>query len=685
MNIIALRRSLPAAVGLVALWLLYQTQQQLELRQFSLTILISLLVGWGITMWCSERQPPFRDQLGALQPNTTTHLPIRIGLSVLAFGLAVVTWRGISGNVLTTSNTVSWLGAVGVWLVAWWPWQRKHRTVGPIERRNHWLALALVLLVTAFGGWLRFHRLYFTPGDMTQDHSWKLLDVQTVLDGGRPIFFPNNTGREAGQFYYIAFLIRLFNLPRDFMALKIGNAIVGTATIPIIYLFARELGGRKLGLIAALLYSIGKWPLATTRMGLRYPYATLPAALVLWSLWRYVRLGKRTDALLVGVWMGLGLHGYLGVRAVPFAIIAVFGLMLFDPRRRTRQGLMKLVGHGLLILVTTALLFLPLGHFMQEFPDQFWYRVATRTTDKERSIQETVCKEDIFKPADPNATINPTVCKAGIFVYNNLRMLLAFNWEGDVSQVNTVSKDPFVDVMTATLLLLAVPLLVWRLFVERSLRWWMTVIALPLLLLSTTLNIAFPIENPSTVRTGVAMPVLFTIAAAPLALLLEWIVAGASLWHWRRIRAWRIGLATLTVATVFTIATQQNYTRYFKDFDRQYSNFVPNTGEIAQAIKAYSNRGITNDNAFFAGWPYWFESRALSVHLGDIAWHETHELRQNEPIPPLVAGQPRLYVLNREDEKRRTELQQTFPNGELKFVATPVPSKSFYLFYIPAQ
>ena len=93
--------------------------------------------------------------------------------------------------------------------------------------------------------------------------------------------------------------------------------------------------------------------------------------------------------------------------------------------------------------------------------------------------------------------------------------------------------------------------------------------------------------------------------------------------------------------------------------------------------------GITKDNAFFAGWPYWFESRALSIHLGDIAWHETHELRQKEPIPPLVAGQPRLYVLNREDKQRRRELQQTFPNGELKFVQTPVPNKSFYLFYIP--
>ena len=213
----------------------------------------------------------------------------------------------------------------------------------------------------------------------------------------------------------------------------------------------------------------------------------------------------------------------------------------------------------------------------------------------------------------------------------------------------------------------------------------MTVIALPLLLLSTTLSIAFPIENPSTARTGVAMPVLFVIAAAPLALLSEWVMGGGAAQRWLKRSLWRWAVLGGLCLALFTVATQENYVRYFRDLDRQYRGFVPNTGEIAQAIKAYSNRGITKENAFFVGWPYWFESRALSVHLGDIRWHETHELRQNEPIPPLVAGQPRLYVLNREDEKRRIELQQTFPNGELKFVATPVPSKSFYLFYIPAQ
>ncbi len=469
------------------------------------------------------------------------------------------------------------------------------------------------------------------------------------------------------------------------MALKLGNAIVATATIPIIYAFARELGGRKLGVAAAFLFAISKWSLVSARMGLRYPYATLPAALVLWSLWRYVRLGRRIDALLAGFWMGWGLYGYIGVRAVPFAIIAVFGLMLFDRRRRTSHGLLTMTGHGLLLLITTALIFLPLGHFMVEFPEQFWYRVGTRTTDQERSIQQTVCTDEIFNPIDPSQPINPTLCKVGVFAYNNWRMLLAFNWEGDISYVNGVSHDQFVDVVTATLLLALIPLLVWRLFVERSLRWWMAFIATPLLFMSTTLSIAFPNENPSTVRTGDAMPLLFALAAAPLAMLLDWLLAGAALWRWRSIRPWRLAVAAALTLGLFSYSYAQNYQRYFVDYDQQYRGFVPNTSEIAQAAKGYSQRGITPANTYFVGWPHWFESRALGIHLGDIEWHHTHELLPDMPIPPRVPGEPRLYVLNREDEKRRRELQQAFPDGELTFVKTPVPGKSFYIFYIPAS
>ncbi|HYF62803.1 MAG TPA: glycosyltransferase family 39 protein [Herpetosiphonaceae bacterium] len=670
-------------IALVGLGLLLMVQRHLERQELSATLLIGLFVALGLIGLALDKQPPIADAMGDLQPVPLGYLPLRAGMTLGAAGLAAVSWNSITENAFTLLTVTTWLGALALWLAAWWPWRRPQRAAATPEERRRTLAVLLLLAaITAFGGWLRFHRLYLMPYDMTQDHSWKLLDVQTVLDGKWPIFLPNNTGREPGQFYYIAALIKILGIPRDFMALKTGNAIIGTVTIPLIYLFGRELGGRKLGLFAAALYAVGKWPISTTRMGLRFPYATLPAALILFFLWRYVRLGRRSDALLAGLWMGIGLYGYIGIRAVPFVIVAVFVLLLFDWRRRTTRGILTAVGHGMLVLVTAAAVFLPLGHFMLQFPDQFWYRVATRASDREVSIEQSVC-------SDPNAPFmgageNATLCKVGVFAYNNLQMALAFNWRGDRNEVNHVSFTPLLDYVTAALLLAALPILVWRLFVQRSLRWWMALIALPLLLMSSTLSIAFPIENPSTSRTGVAMPVLFVFAAVPLALLSEWVLGRGGFGAWLKRPIWRWGLLGLVCAALFGVAARENYKSYFYDLDRQYRQFVPNTNDIAQAIQAYADRGINKDNAYFVG-PGWFEPRALSVLMGDLYWHETHEAWQDQPFPPLVPGQPRLYVINKDNEQRRLELQQQFPTGELKFVKTPVEPKSFYIFYIPAS
>ncbi|MBA3470277.1 MAG: glycosyltransferase family 39 protein [Herpetosiphonaceae bacterium] len=682
MNTQTIRRNLPAILGLAGLGMLLLVQRQLELRVFSALILAGLLAGWGIWGWCIERQPPARDRLGLLQPTALPQLMLRAGISLLAFSIAFLTWRSISGNTITGGNVAGWLSAVALWVGAWWSWERPRLPQADLlETRKSRLAALLLLGITIFGGWLLFHRLYNTPNDMTQDHPWKLLDIQQILDGGRPLFFPNNTGREPGQFYYIALLIKLFNLPPDFMALKLGNVIIGTITIPIVYLLGRELGGRKLGLIAASLYAMSKWALATTRMGLRYPYAPLPAALVLWHLLRYVRMGKRTDALLAGIWLGVGLYGYIGIRIVPLVIIAFFGLMLFDRRRHTPQAIGTLVAHGLLLVTTTALLFLPLGHFMIEFPDQFWYRVATRTTDKERSIEQTVCQEFYGATGTTPQEISPLACKLGVFAYNNLRMFKGFNWEGDISQVNAVSKDILVDLITATLLLAAVPLLLWRLFRERSLRWWMVFVALPILLMTSTLNIAFPIENPSTPRAAIVMPLLFVVAAAPLALLAEWIIGA---WTLRpRVRVARWALAGGVVVALLAQGVQQNYERYFKDFHLQYQGFVPNSGEIAGAILAYEQRGLDRNDAYILVWPYWLEGRSISVYMGNIHWHETHAIYEKDVLHEPENGRPLLYLLNQEDSKRRDELQARFPTGELKQVQTVVPNRTFYTFFIP--
>src|SRR5690606_28713994 len=65
-------------------------------------------------------------------------------------------------------------------------------------RRSLALSLALMIILTA-GVVTFFFQVDETPRDPTSDHAEKLFDVQTIIDGQRPIFFENNTGREPMQ------------------------------------------------------------------------------------------------------------------------------------------------------------------------------------------------------------------------------------------------------------------------------------------------------------------------------------------------------------------------------------------------------------------------------------------------------------------------------------------------------
>ncbi|WP_110517006.1 glycosyltransferase family 39 protein [Herpetosiphon llansteffanensis] len=657
-----------------ALALMIKVQAKLQFRQLDGAVLLGAAVSLGIWWWLIKRQPPKPDSLPTLDQRPLQHLTLRLGISAVAMFSALVAWHNLFGNEFNPLSTWAWLLAVGLWLLAWLPWQRPPLPrADRAETKRAWLTFGCLLIVTAVGLWIRLYRLDQMPYDMTVDHGWKMEDVYTILQGGRPLFLPNNTGREPGQFYYIATLIRFFGVPFGFIALKLGNVIIGTLTIPFIYLFARELGGRKLGILSAMLYALGKWPLETTRMGLRFPYATLPAALVLWSLWRYVRLGKRSDALLVGLWMGMGLYGYIGVRAVPFVIAAVFGLMAFDRRRRNRKSWLTLLGHGSLTLITTALIFLPLGHFMLDYPDVFWFRVSTRTSNHLDEISREFCQD----------TSSERACDIKKFVANNVNLAVAFNWRGDRNEVNNVRFDPLLDKVSAALLLLSLPIIVWRLLIERSWRWWMLVVSLPLLGLATTLSLAYPIENPSAARTGVLMPVIFTMAAAPLALAMEWLTKAKPFDQWWRGKRALQGLISVGMGIwLLAWAGRENFHRYFVDMARQYTGFIPNNREVADAIRYYRDaQGVPYANAYLMLNSYfWKESRNISVHLNDMQWYASNTIK---PEMELVVPEKRpvIIVLNPDDQVHIEQLQREHPEGELRRISSAV-GKDFLVFHL---
>ena len=338
----------------------------------------------------------------------------------------------------------------------------------------------------------RVYRLYQVPSDMISDHAEKLLDIYDVLNGQPSIFFPRNTGREAFQFYLTAAIILLFKTGFSFMSLKIGTVAAGLVTLPFIYLLGKELGNRRVGLIAMVMTGIAYWPNVISRFGLRFPLYPLFVAPTLYFLVRGLRRMNRNDFILSGIFLGIGLHGYTPIRALPFVVVLAVLLYIIHSHSKghRKEALLGLA----LITLLSLVIFLPLLRYMLENPTMFFFRTASRIGTTERPL--------------PGPLI-------GIFLQNTWNALTMFFWQDGVVWVHSIPLRPALDVVSAGLFFAGSVLVLVRYIRKRN---WLDIfllLSIPLLMLPSILSLAFPDENPSLNRTaGAIIPVFILIALA---------------------------------------------------------------------------------------------------------------------------------------------------------------------------
>ena len=631
----------------VGLLLLVWSNNSLNHQHASLLTIVALVAGlapWVHDAWIGDR--PFRSVptepgLGALAT------PLRWPILVVAIAATIATWIWSNDNTFRPAGVVAWIIAVVAWLVAWWPRQddRPSRILQlPATFAARDLAvIALLTVAVLVGAFLRLHRIDDIPLNPTSDHAEKLLDITDVLNGERPIFFERNTGREPTQFYLTAGLMRVFDWPVDFTHLKIGTALVGTLAIPFVYLLARELAGRVTGLLAAMLFAIGTWPVEISRAGLRFPYAVVATAATLWLLLRWMRTQDRRDALLCGLAIGIGLYGYSPFRVVVPVVCLGIAIALVAAGNWTARR--AVIVDGLLIGLTTALVFVPLGRYALEHPQMFWSRASARLTGE-----------------GDDGPVGAFLRQLPGFLTNNWHAAIGFNWRGDRTWVNAVTYVPMLDVVTGALFLAGLAMTLACIMRWRDSRAIFLILALPILGLAATLAIAYPIEVPSVNREGTLAPVIFTIAALPLATLVM------------RLRqvlgSWRGDIvAAPFIAVMIVSAAVLSFDRYFHEFDLQTREQVPNTTEIAQTIQGASAVGVSTEDAYVIDWPGWLDIRNIGIELGDITWGPRHNVLVDAPLPVQEAGQPLLLILNTEDAGRLAEVERTYPDAYVTTIA----------------
>ncbi len=591
-----------------------------------------------------------------------------LGVRALPLALAgvfsVAAFAFFSKNTFTALNVTLWLAALACFLWAFWIpdpqavplWKR----LADFLRRESWTIsirrwTLLVLLVSGVVIFFRFYNLGGVPSEPFSDHAEKILDVYDITQGQTKIFFERNTGREAIQMYLTVAVAWLFGTGLSFLSLKIGTVLCGLATLPYLYLLGRELGGRRVGLLALFFAGIAYWPNVISRVGLRFPLYPLFVAPTLFYLLRGLQTRNRNDFILSGIALGIGLHGYSPIRILPFVVVIAIALYLLH---RQSQGARKQALAWLVILASAALvIFLPLLRYWLEYPDLFGYRAFSRLGSVDTPLPG---------PAWQVFFSN---------LWNGLRM---FNWDDGEIWVHSVTHRPALDVVSGALFLAGVVLLLVRYVRTRNWSDLFLLLSVPLLQLPSILSLAFPAENPALNRAGGALVPTFVIVALAL----------DGLWAGLRSRLTGRGGAVLTwslTLVLVAVSSIQNYDLVFNQFARQFDGGAWNSSEMGAVIEQFGLTYGQTDTVWIVPYPHWVDTRLPGVWAGipnrDFGvWPEQLEIT-------LEAQGPKLFIVNVADETGQARLEELYPQGTWSRFAskTGLEGKDFLIYFVPPE
>jgi hypothetical protein len=235
-----------------------------------------------------------------------------------------------------------------------------------------------------------------------------------------------------------------------------------------------------------------------------------------------------------------------------------------------------------------------------------------------------------------------------------------------------------MDLITGALLLGGLAAFVTYIAMSHDPRAIFLLLAMPILVLPSTLSTVVPWENPSVNREGPVVPIVFLIAALPIALL-----------HQRLVDRFGDGTGTVicayAAAALIAVAATQNYVEYFHDFDRQTREIVANTPEIAAAIRGGTTAGVALEDTYVIDWPNWMDIRNVGFELGEIDWAFSHNVLQEDPLPTQPEGRSMLLIVNALDSDRLEEIERMYPTSLVSTYPAEIPDKSFITVLIPAE
>ncbi len=368
-----------------------------------------------------------------------------------------------------------------------------------------------VMLAGAF--LLTFRLTEFPPG-LHVDAAVEGFNVLSVLQGHLAVFFPINMGHGAAYVYFEAAMMALAGTHR--LTYGFAGFAIAMLGIALTIRFFKLLFGLPVALLSGALMATSLWVIFISRIGVWQ--TTMPAATVapLYFLWRTYKFGRRRDAVLGGLALGLSQYAYYAIRFLPLLVLFLFAADLVRSGRR--------VGRLMQFVFVSLLVFLPEGIYFARHPDVVVSRPEQVT---------------IFSP---NVAQTASNIVAGVRSTAGMFFVL-----GDYRPWQSIPYHPVFDPLLAGLFCLGLllALLRWR---DVRCRWillWLFVMLLPTVLTS---------DPPSNFRAYGAAPVTFVFPAL------------AMVWLWERLRWPSIGI--ILAALLMVVEGYLSFDLYFQKWGK---------------------------------------------------------------------------------------------------------------------
>ena len=251
--------------------------------------------------------------------------------------------------------------------------------------RNNKTEIFLVLLITLAGFVVRFYKLGDLPRVLDGDEGAVGLTAQLTKEGAlsNPFALWDNFG--ALYLQLINFSLKIFGI--NAFALRLLPAIGGVLAIPSVYLLGRQIGGWRVGLIAAFLIAFSHSHIHFSRIAsVAYIQGTWLAPLELYVLLSGLEKRQTWRTALSGVLLAIHFSIYLTAQVVA-GMLVVFIVLGFSFYRdwfkfRLRQVFAFFGGFFITIL--------PAGFYFMQNPGDFLNRLNKDGTFQSGWLQNTV-------------------------------------------------------------------------------------------------------------------------------------------------------------------------------------------------------------------------------------------------------------------------------------------------------